>query len=124
MANITDKVAQIRAAAKGKDIRETMASGIETINTEVESTTARQTVVENKQNAVEVRQNAVDSNESTRQANESTRQANESTRQTVYDEFRNIVNTSTEINRVPYLFDGGDFGDSTTPVLTLDGGDF
>lgn len=46
MANIIDKVAQIRNAELGKDVRETIASGIESINTEVVSTTARQAVVE------------------------------------------------------------------------------
>lgn len=46
MANITDKVAQIRQAVYGKDVRESIASGIEAINTEVESTTQRQTNVE------------------------------------------------------------------------------
>lgn len=42
MANIIDKIAQIRNAIFGKDIRETMASGIDAINTEVETTTAKQ----------------------------------------------------------------------------------
>lgn len=46
MANISDKVAQIREAIYGKEVRESIASGIEDINTEVESTTQRQTTLE------------------------------------------------------------------------------
>lgn len=46
MANVSDKVAQIRQAVYGKDVRESIASGIEAINTEVESTTARQDSLE------------------------------------------------------------------------------
>ena len=46
MANISDKVAQIREATYGKEVRESIASGIEDINTEVESTTQRQTTLE------------------------------------------------------------------------------
>lgn len=42
MASIIDKVAQIRAAIFGKDVRENIASGIEVINSEVESTTSKQ----------------------------------------------------------------------------------
>lgn len=37
MANISDKIAQIRSAVYGKDVRESIASGIEAINTESES---------------------------------------------------------------------------------------
>lgn len=46
MSDIINKVAQIRDAVFGSDVRENIASGIEAINTEVESTTARQTEVE------------------------------------------------------------------------------
>jgi hypothetical protein len=46
MANIIDKIAQIRAAVFGKDIRESMASGIESINAEVVSTTSKQQALE------------------------------------------------------------------------------
>ena len=53
MANIIAKIAQIRAAILGIDVRESIASGIESINTEVISTTARQTVVEGKENVLE-----------------------------------------------------------------------
>ena len=66
-------------------------------------------------------------NEDTRISNENTRIANETSRQTVYNDFRNFVNSAEQINRVPYLFDGGDFGDSGdtgTWVLSMDGGSF
>lgn len=46
MANVIDKIAQIRNAILGKDVRESLASGIEAINTETESTTNRQTTLE------------------------------------------------------------------------------
>lgn len=42
MANVSDKVQQIRQAVYGKDVRESIASGIEAINDETESTTAKQ----------------------------------------------------------------------------------
>lgn len=46
MANIDDKITQIRQAIYGKDVRESIASGIEAINAEVENTTDRQTQLE------------------------------------------------------------------------------
>ena len=46
MANVTDKVAIIRNATYGNEVREGIASGIENINTEVISTTAKQTAQE------------------------------------------------------------------------------
>jgi len=42
MADITTKVTAIRAAILGEEVRESIASGIESINTEVESNTAKQ----------------------------------------------------------------------------------
>jgi lysophospholipase L1-like esterase len=42
MASIADKIAQIRQAIFGKDVRENLAQGIEAINNEVESTTEKQ----------------------------------------------------------------------------------
>lgn len=46
MANILGKIAEIRDALFGKDVRENIASGIEAINSEVESTTSRQAFLE------------------------------------------------------------------------------
>jgi hypothetical protein len=53
MANIASIVALIRDAILGKDVREALASGIETINTEVENTTQRQTTLEENMAVVE-----------------------------------------------------------------------
>ena len=66
MANIAAKVASIRQAIFGKDVRESIASGIEAINTEVESTTERQ--------------NVIDAQESTRIDNENVRKNQETIR--------------------------------------------
>lgn len=52
MAIVTAKVTQIRAAILGIDVRESIASGIEGINTEVTSTTARQGTIEISQTAL------------------------------------------------------------------------
>lgn len=46
MANIKDKIIQIRKAIFGKEVRDTIASGIEEINNEVESTTNKQNLLE------------------------------------------------------------------------------
>ena len=46
MADVREKVEQIRQAVYGKEVRESIASGIEAINAEVESTTQRQAAVE------------------------------------------------------------------------------
>jgi len=46
MADVTSKVATIRNATYGNEVREGIASGIENINTEVISTTAKQTAQE------------------------------------------------------------------------------
>lgn len=78
MADIASKVAAIRQAVYGKDVRESIASGIEAINTEVVSTTGRQNVINSQE---QTRINA----EIVRQTNESTRQTNESTRQSEED---------------------------------------
>ncbi|MDU1313949.1 MAG: GDSL-type esterase/lipase family protein [Clostridium septicum] len=46
MANIKDKLVQIRKAIFGRDVRESIASGIEEINKEVENTTKKQELLE------------------------------------------------------------------------------
>jgi hypothetical protein len=46
VANIIDKILAIRQAIYGKEIRKTIADGIEAINTEVESTTGKQNLLE------------------------------------------------------------------------------
>jgi|GEM_PF-2955465 len=53
MADIIAKIAAIRAAIFGKDVRENIASGIESINAEVINTTTRQGTIEGKQATLE-----------------------------------------------------------------------
>lgn len=53
MADITQYTQEIRQVVYGKDVRESIATGIEAINTEVENTTARQSTVEDRQDEVE-----------------------------------------------------------------------
>ena len=52
MATVTDNVASIRAAILGIDVRESIAGGIEGINTEVVSTTAKEAVLEGQFNSL------------------------------------------------------------------------
>lgn len=49
MASISSFINKIRTAIYGKDVRSSIADGIEAINDEVESTTIRQGNLENKQ---------------------------------------------------------------------------
>lgn len=85
MANIGDKVAAIRQAIYGKDVRESIASGIEAINSEVANTTSRQNVIDGQE------QSRIDA-ENTRKSNELTRQNQEQSR-------INTFNTN-ETNRI------------------------
>jgi len=52
LANIKDRITAIRNAIFGKEVRESIASGIEKINEEVESTTERQGLLETQFDAV------------------------------------------------------------------------
>lgn len=75
MANISEKVEQIRKAIYGKDVRESIASGIEAINDHVETTVAA---------------------EETREANEAERIANYSAIITEYENFNEEVEQARE----------------------------
>lgn len=79
MANIADKVQQIREAVYGREVRESIASGIEAINSEVVSTTERQNKIDEQEQS---RINA----EAERQAQESIRQNQEKSRQIQEDQ--------------------------------------
>ena len=85
MASIADKIAQIRQAILGKDVREALASGMEAINAETENTTQRQDYIENLvDEAEQVRQYAEEvriENENERIYNENLRQSQETARQ-------------------------------------------
>lgn len=170
--DVSQQANLIRQAIHGKDVREALASGIETISNDVNSFEVNigqqedkfennitkkendfETAITKQQNDYETDLNknqsdyetkvnkdwydyktvmdadeaAIQNNENTRKDNETVRLANEDTRQTIYNEFRDFVNTSTHVNRVPYLFDGGSFGDSGdqgTWTLSMDGGSF
>ena len=139
MANIADKVAQIRQAIFGKDVRESIASGIEAINTEVVSTTARQNVIESQEQTRINNENTRIANENTRQTQESNRQnifntnetarsdtfnTNEVERDAIMTQFKAWYNSSSLTGRLPFVIDGGNFGDSRTGAATYDGGDF
>ena len=153
MANIADKVAQIRQAIFGKDVRESIASGIEAINSEVVSTTARQNVIDSQEQSrisnETIRQSQEATRGSTFNTNEATRKStfntNETARQTTFDtnetarsdtfntneterdaviaRFKTWYNSSSLTGRLPFVIDGGNFGDSRTGA-TYDGGDF
>ena len=131
MANIADKVAQIRQAIFGKDVRESIASGIEAINSEVVSTTARQKVIDSqeqtrisnetiRQSQEATRRNTFDTNEGNRQSLFS---SNETERDAVIAQFKAWYNSSSLTGRLPFVIDGGNFGDSRTGA-TYDGGNF
>jgi len=100
MANIADKVAQIRKAIFGKDVRESIASGIEAINTEVVSTTDRQNVIDGQEQSRIDAENIRKSNEITRQNQEQLRintfNANETNRINTFS--TNEAGRQTEFN--------------------------
>lgn len=48
MANIRDKINQIRTALFGKEVRGALADGLEAVNNETENTTEKQKILENK----------------------------------------------------------------------------
>lgn len=74
MANVISKVAAIRDAILGQEVRESLASGIEAINTEVVSTTGRQTTLETNMDTAKT-----DAIEATSQANTARDNANDAT---------------------------------------------
>lgn len=85
MANIKKYTDNIRKAIYGKEVRESLATGIEVINTEVEENT---THVNETVKDIEQFKNDINSAETKRVSNENTRIENEETRQS---EFKKIV---------------------------------
>ncbi|WP_368488429.1 hypothetical protein [Clostridium sp. BJN0013] len=123
--DISQRTNQIRHAVYGKDVRENLAGGIEDIANDVNNFEG------NINNQWSVYKQNMDANESNRGTNENNRisneiirQTNEGIRQTVYNDFRDFVNIAQQINRVPYLFDGGSFGDPGNWILSMDGDSF
>lgn len=80
MADIAAKVAQIRQAIFGKDVRESIASGIEAINNEVVNTTSRQNVIDSQEQSRIDAEKVRKSQEATRQSQEGVRQSQEQSR--------------------------------------------
>ncbi len=80
MSSVTDKTAQIRTAIYGKDVRENIASGLETIDSEITSNNLRQTTVEGQVITVNTNESARVITEASRQTSEITRVANETDR--------------------------------------------
>lgn len=76
MANVAEKVRQIRLAQYGKDVRESIASGIEAINAETEDTTKLATDKVNEMTALET---ALNTAEEVRENQEEDRQTNTGT---------------------------------------------
>ena len=89
MADVTQSVADIRAAILGLDVRASIANGIEDINTEVVSTTARQ--------------DSVDINEVIRIASEIARVDAEVIRETTTDAIKTSYDLATKENTVVEL---------------------
>ncbi|MBV4429713.1 hypothetical protein KM801_16745, partial [Clostridium tyrobutyricum] len=93
MADIAEKVAWIRQAIEGKDVRESLASGIEAINEETENTTARQGKVEQDFESIKSSEADRIQSEITRKSNEENRVSNENSR--VIAENTRIANEET-----------------------------
>lgn len=85
MTDIKKYTNHIRTAIYGKEVRESLATGIEVINAEVENNTAH---VNKTVTDIEQFKSDIDSAERQRMSNENTRIANEETRK---EEFKNIV---------------------------------
>ena len=126
--DVSKRTAQIRTAIYGKDVRENISGGIEDIAGDVNQFEENSTNQWNNYKEVMDQDELTrKNNEDARISNENTRIANEGSRQTVYNDFRDMLNTSEKIGRLPYLFDGGAFGDSgdtSNWVLSMDGGSF
>lgn len=80
-SDIQQKADSIRTAVKGKDVRESLASGIEDIDIVAEDTKSRQDTVEADFKSIQDSEVTRRSNENTRQQNEETRQNDEILRQ-------------------------------------------
>jgi hypothetical protein len=90
MANIIEKVKQIRQAIYGKDVRESIASSIEDMNTEVENNTSRQDAVEVDFTNIKDSEVVRVTNETARTIAEESRLADEVTR--INDEITRVSN--------------------------------
>lgn len=93
MANVADKVKQIRQAIYGRDVRESIASGIEAINAEVENNTSRQNVIDTNEDERKRNETGRIQNENNRRAAEDTRIQNEIDRQKKFNDSQALMQT-------------------------------
>ena len=99
MANVADKVKQIRQAIYGRDVRESIASGIEAINAEVENTTSRQNVIDGNEDQRKRNEEDRINNENNRRTAENIRIQNENTRIQNEKDRKKAFNDSQELMR-------------------------
>ena len=106
MANVADKVKQIRQAIYGRDVRESIASGIEAINAEVENTTSRQNVIDGNEDQRKINEETRINNENNRRTeeniriqNENTRIQNEKDRQKAFNDSQELMRNENEKNQ-------------------------
>ncbi|MBU3126735.1 hypothetical protein [Clostridium tagluense] len=138
MANLSTIIIKIRTAILGVEVRGSIADGIEAINTEVVSTTARQAIVEGEQALVGQKEASIQIAEAIRNGNEEKRKStfnsneidrvnrfavSEFSRQSTVAQLEDIFNNSTITGNLPMFIDGGDYGD-TNIGTTYNGGDY
>lgn len=112
MADIAQKIASIREAIHGKEVRESLASGLEAINGEAEYTTARQNQVEQDFSNIKTGEENRVAAEDIRIANEETRQTNETAR--VKAENTRLANETIREKIINNFKSFGDYSPDTT----------
>ena len=138
MTYLDREVQQIRVAVYGKDVRESIASGIEKLDIIVTNNDIRQneldeleiqrSIDEDKRKTAELdRVNAENLRDSKYAQRESIRDeafnAKEFERDTAYNTFKEWYNNAQISGRLPVFLDGGDFT-LTSNDINIDGGSF
>jgi hypothetical protein len=95
MAIINDKIVKIRTATYGEEVRDAIADGIDSINKEVESTTARQ-------DAVDVNENERIENENERKTSEDSRKTAENGRVVEFSSWRDLLKNGIKLKTLGY----------------------
>lgn len=113
MANIADKVTEIREAVVGEDVRTTIADGIEAINTDVESAVSTATQAKNTANSVTAAESARVTAENNRASAETTRASAESNRVTEFNQMKTAYESATHENTEVELTDSRRAADGT-----------
>jgi hypothetical protein len=112
MADIAQKITSIREAIHGKEVRESLASGLEAINGEAEYTTARQNQVEQDFSNIKTGEENRAAAEDIRIANEEIRQTNETAR--VKAENTRLANETIREKIINNFKSFGDYSPDTT----------